>query len=59
VPKDSPKERNQRAARSFILRVSFLLLLIGSVAYIAWFAPWARPIRTLQIETDHPIGTGQ
>jgi len=32
------------------VRACLLLLLIGAVAYSAWFAPWARPVRAVQIE---------
>ena len=44
------KERRRRAARWFLFRVSLLLLLIGGIAYSAWFAPWARPVREIKME---------
>jgi cell division septal protein FtsQ len=44
------RERRRRAARAFAWRVSLLLLLMGTVAYAAWFAPWARPARNVEIQ---------
>ena len=29
----------------------FLLALMGGIAYAAWFAPWAKPVRAVRIET--------
>lgn len=40
-----------------MLRVGILLTLMGAVAYAAWFAPWAKPIRVMRIETGQPLGT--
>jgi cell division septal protein FtsQ len=45
------RERRRRAARQFLVRVCALLLLIGAIVYSAWFAPWARPVRQIPIET--------
>jgi cell division septal protein FtsQ len=45
------RERRRRAARWFTARVCLLLLLIAAVAYSAWFAPWARAVRHIAVET--------
>ncbi len=45
------RERRRRATRWFLLRVLLLLVLIGAVTYSAWFAPWAKPVREVRIET--------
>jgi cell division septal protein FtsQ len=45
----SLRERRRRATRWFLLRVLVLLLLIGAVTYSAWFAPWDKPVRAVQI----------
>lgn len=51
---DNPlRERRRRTARRFMVRVVLLLVLIGTVAYSAWFAPWARPVRQIPIEIAH------
>jgi hypothetical protein len=52
----SPNERRHKSAQAFILRVILLTALIASVAYGAWFAPWARPVHTLDVETIRPPG---
>jgi cell division septal protein FtsQ len=44
------RERRRRAARWFLARVFVLLVLIGGVAYAAWFAPWARPVRHISVD---------
>lgn len=44
------RERRQRAARRFALRVTTLLLLMGGVVYAAWFAPWAKPLPQAPVE---------
>jgi cell division septal protein FtsQ len=44
------RERRRRATRWFLLRVCALLVLMGAIAYSAWFAPWARPVRQVKIE---------
>ncbi|HLJ54385.1 MAG TPA: hypothetical protein VKT77_05045 [Chthonomonadaceae bacterium] len=46
---DTPNVRRRNASRAFILRVTLLMALIGGVAYIAWFSPWARPVKTLRV----------
>jgi cell division septal protein FtsQ len=43
------KERRRLAARAFAWRVALLLFLMGGVAYAAWFAPWARPARSVEV----------
>jgi cell division septal protein FtsQ len=43
------KERRRRAARAFAWRVGLLLVLLGVVAYAAWLAPWARPVRHVEM----------
>ncbi len=45
------RERRRRAGRWFLIRVGMLLLLMGLLAYSAWFAPWAKPVRHVPIET--------
>ena len=45
------RERRQRATRWYVLRVLLLLGLIGGLTYSAWFAPWAKPVREIRIET--------
>ena len=44
------RERRRKATRWFVVRVCVLLLLIGAIAYSAWFAPWARPARQVRTE---------
>jgi hypothetical protein len=55
--KGSPIERKHKASQAFMLRVGILLALMGGVAYAAWFAPWAKPIHALKIETGQTVGT--
>ena len=43
--------RRRRATRGFLLRVGMLLTLIGLVAYASWFAPWAKPVKHIPVET--------
>ncbi len=47
------RERRRRAARAFVWRVSLLLLIMGAVAYAAWFAPWAHPARNVELTVGH------
>ena len=47
----SLQERRKRAARQFLFRACALLLLIGAIVYAAWFAPWARPVRHISVES--------
>lgn len=44
------RERRKRAARWFTLRVGLLLILIGGIAYVSWFAPQARRPQPVRIE---------
>ena len=46
------RDRRRRATRRFVTRVCFLLLLIGGVAYAAWFAPWARPLKSIPVHVE-------
>ncbi len=46
------KERRKRAGRRFLYRVGFLVVLIGGIAYAAWFAPWARPLKAIPVHAD-------
>jgi hypothetical protein len=50
----SPNERRRKSTRAFILRVVLLTFLIASVAYGAWFAPWARPVNAINVESVRP-----
>lgn len=47
------RERRRRAARWFAVRVALLLVLIGGLAYSAWFAPWAKAPHPVRIENVH------
>ncbi len=49
----TPNERKRYRTRQFQGRVAVVLLLIGTVVYLAWFSPWSKPVRTLDIQ----IGT--
>ena len=49
------RERRRRATRRFLGRVCLLLLLIGGVTYAAWLAPWARPVRSIEITTEPSV----
>ncbi len=40
------QERRKAATLGFRFRVFVLVLLIGGLAYGAWFAKWTRPIHT-------------
>ncbi len=44
------RERRRRAARWFWVRVSLLALVIGGVAYAAWFSPQAKVARPVHME---------
>ena len=48
-PLISIRERRRRATREYVLRVCLLLLLMGGVAYAAWFAPRAHPARSVEV----------
>ncbi len=45
------RERRRRAAKWFWARVLLLTLVIGGVAYSAWFSPWARAPHAVVVET--------
>ena len=49
----TPNERKRYRTRQFQGRVAVVLLLIGIVVYLAWFSPWSKPVRNLDIQ----IGT--
>lgn len=44
------KQQRKRAARLYVLRVLFVLLLMGGVAYAAWFAPGSRHAPPVRVE---------
>lgn len=48
---DTPNVRRRTASRAFIVRVTLLIALIAGVAYFAWFSPWAKPVKSLKIES--------
>ena len=59
VRRGSPNDRRRRSAQSFLLRAFTLVTLIGGVAYLAWFSPWARPIHSLTVESAQPTTSGR
>ena len=46
------RDRRKRARRAFLTRVAVLLIMIVAVAYGAWFAPWARPVRHISVKVN-------
>jgi hypothetical protein len=44
------RERRKRASRRFLVRVVLLISLICGVAYVSWYAPWARTARGVRME---------
>ena len=55
----TPNERRRKSTLAFVLRIGLMVTLMTGVAYAAWFAPWARPIRTLQVEIVAPAATAK
>jgi cell division septal protein FtsQ len=45
------RDKERRAQRAFYRRIALISLLMIGIAYAAWFAPWARPIRHVPVET--------
>lgn len=43
------EKRRREAARGFAGRVALLSLLIGAIAYAAWFAPFAQPLKSVPV----------
>ncbi len=43
------RETRRQSRMKFYRRAVGLLLLMAAVAYSAWIAPWAKPVRSVEI----------
>lgn len=47
----TPNQRRRRASRAFALRAGILIVLMATLAYCAWLAPWNRYHQPVSVET--------
>ncbi len=51
-PRAVKKKKKKSASPWFLIQLLMIFVLMGGIAYSAWFAPWARPIKSVTVTAE-------